>query len=140
MDQYYEFRQNIRNFIGSNPTPSPSDAVDFLKQLEDNALDFFLSMNRTADDLRSQLVKKSDDMITILKQRIELVDQLNVMKDSTQKMIKYYNMSIKAASHTIARTVIEMVIREHVQGVCFSVEKLMYEFRTQKQYSVSDSS
>jgi hypothetical protein len=46
---------------------------------------------------------------------------------------------MKAASHTIARTIIEMIVREHAQEIYLSVEKLMHQFRLEnKKHSVSD--
>lgn len=47
-------------------------------------------------------------------------------------------MPMKAASHTIARTIIEMIARVHAQEIYLSVGKLMHQFRLEKKYSVSD--
>jgi len=76
-------------------------------------------------------------LIKSLKQCADLNKQLNITKDSTNKIIQCYNMKLNVTSHTIARTIIEMVVREHVQEVCLSVENLMIQFREQKGYSVT---
>jgi chorismate mutase len=88
--------------------------------------------------LDSKIDEKNNDLIKTLKERIDLGDQLNMTKESTNKIIKCYNMSMKAASHTIARTIIEMIAREHAQNIYLSVEKLMHQFRLEKKYPVSD--
>ena len=74
-----------------------------------------------------------------MKQCADLNEQLNITKDSTNKIIQCYNMKLNVASHTIARTIIEMemVVRGRVQEVCLSVENLMIQFREQKGYSVT---
>lgn len=56
---------------------------------------------------------KENDLIEALKERISITSQLNTTKESTDKIIKYYDISMKAASCTIARTIIEMTIREY---------------------------
>jgi len=129
MQNYADFRKSIRDFLLLNP--SPADTVAILERLENQVFDICSSLGSKIDE-------KNNDLIKALKERIDLGDQLNMTKESTNKIIKCYNMSMKAASHTIARTIIEMIAREHAQEIYLSVEKLMHQFRLEKKYSVSD--
>ncbi|UJR09455.1 hypothetical protein I4U23_013694 [Adineta vaga] len=128
MQNYADFRKCIRDFILSNPSPSPADTFAILDQLENQVFDICSSLGSKIDE-------KNNDLIKTLKERIDIGDQLNTTKESTNKIIKCYNMSMKAASCTIARTIIEMTAREHAQEIYLSVEKLMNQFRLEKKYS-----
>ncbi|CAF4307557.1 unnamed protein product [Rotaria sp. Silwood2] len=128
MQDYADFRKSIRDFLLLNPSPSPADTVAILERLENQVFDICSSLGSKIDETNNDLIKT-------LKERIDLGDQLNMTKESTNKIIKCYNMSMKAASHTIARTIIEMIARGHTQEIYLSVEKLMNQFRLEKKYS-----
>jgi hypothetical protein len=143
MQNYSDFRKSVQDFLRLNP--SPADTVAILGRLENQVLDICSSLNSKIDEKNNDLIKAHNDLfkahndvIKALKERIDLSDELNMMKESTNKIIKCYNMSMKAASHTIARTIIEMTARGHAQEIYSSVEKLMNQYRLEKRYSVSD--
>ncbi|CAF4035549.1 unnamed protein product [Rotaria sp. Silwood1] len=125
MQNYADFRKSIRDFLLLNPSPSPADTVAILERLEKQVFGICSSLGSKMDE-------KNNDLIKPLKERIDLGDQLNITKESTNKIIKCYNMSMKAASHTIARTIIKMIARGHAQEIYSSVEKLMNQFRLEK--------
>ncbi len=47
-------------------------------------------------------------------------------------------MLMKAGTCAIARTIIEMIVRDHTHAINLSVETLMQKFRVGNKYPVSD--
>jgi hypothetical protein len=75
-----------------------------------------------------------------MQERFILAQELNTTKDSARTIIKCLNASLKASSHIIARTIIEMIVHEHINSMNLTIGKLMEKFRRGKNYSVSDES
>ncbi|CAF1618510.1 unnamed protein product [Rotaria magnacalcarata] len=158
MQNYSDFRKSIQDFLPLNPSPPRSKKTtskrSYTIQIRPVLRAAFSPYNRGSntavcsieyDDITPDLrgftadircpYEKNNDLIKALKERIDLGDQLNMTKESTNKIIKCYNISMKVASHTIGRTIIEMIARGHVQGIYSSVETLMDQYRLEKKYS-----
>lgn len=143
MQAFSNFRQHIHNIPDSNPLGDNTNAI--VRRLEDEALNLCLSfdtkMHSLQDDLlgkNNELIKRDEELIKVMNERLSLVQELNTTKDSARTIIKCLNTSLKASSHTIARTIIEMIAREHFHTINLHVEKLMDKFRREKNYSVSN--
>lgn len=139
MQSYADIRKSIHNFL-LNPSSSPADTNAFLQQLENQVFDICFSLSSTIDEKNSVINEKNNDLIKTLRERIDLSDQLVKTKESISALIKCYNMFMKAASHTIARTIVEMTAREYAHSIYSSVEKLMHRFRLERNLRVSDRS
>ncbi len=66
---------------------------------------------------------------------LNLMDVRNTLIECERVLILHMHRCI---AYHIARTIIEMIAREHAQEIYLSVEKLMHQFRLGKKYSVSD--
>ncbi|CAF1330065.1 unnamed protein product [Adineta ricciae] len=106
--------------LGSSP-----DIVAFLDQLENQVFDICSASTSKINEWRSKLDGKNNDMIETLKERNNIFSELSKTKESINKIIKCYNMSMKAASCTIARTIIEMIPREHPRKIPSVVANFM---------------
>ena len=145
MQAFLNFRQHIHRLLSSNS--SVGDTIFIVKQLEDEALNLCLSFDTKIQSFRDDLHAKDNDLhakdnelIKTMQERFDLVQELNTTKDSAHKIIKCLNISLKASSHTIARTIIEMIVREHLHSMNLAIEKLMDKFRREKNYYVSSKS
>ncbi|CAF3383158.1 unnamed protein product [Rotaria socialis] len=85
--------------------------------------------------LRDDLLAKGNELFKTMEERFNLVQELNTTKDSAHTIIKCLNISLKASSHAIARTIIEMIVREHVHSMNLAIEKRMDMFRREMNYS-----
>ena len=126
-----------------SPSPSPTDTAAILQRLKNQLFDICSSLSSKLEEKNNELKGKSDELEKkklneSLKKRNNLHDQLNMMKESRNKIIKYYHMLMKAASHTIARTIIEVFARGYAEEIYSFVNKLMYQFCRQNKYSVSN--
>jgi hypothetical protein len=87
----------------------------------------------------NELIAKDNELIKVMEERFSLAQELHRTKDSARAIIKYLNLSIKASSHVIARTIIEMIAREHVHTINFNTGKLMENFRREKNLVSNES-
>ncbi|CAF0981507.1 unnamed protein product [Rotaria sp. Silwood1] len=133
MQAFSNFRQHIHHLLNSNS--SVGDTTSIVKHLEDEALNLCLSFDTKIQSLRDDLLAKDNELIKTMQERFNLVQELNTTKDSAHTIIKCLNLSLKASSHTIARTIIEMIAREHLHSMNLTIEKLMDKFRREKDYS-----
>ena len=67
-----------------------------------------------------------------MEERFSLAHELNRAKDTVRAIVKCLNSSINASSPVIARTIIEIIAREHVHTINSSVRKRMEKFRRKK--------
>ena len=88
--------------------------------------------------MHNRLHEKNDKLVKALQDQIDIAEQLRATKDSSQKVIKYLNMLMKAGTYAIARTIIEMIVRDRTHAINLSVETLMQKFRVGIKYPVSD--
>ena len=123
MQAFLNFRQHIHRLLSSNP--SVGDTTFIVKHPEDEALNLCLSFDTKIQSLRDDLLAKDNELIKTMQERFDLVQELNTTKDSAHKIINCSNISLKASSHTIARTIIEMIAREHLHSMNLAIEKLM---------------
>jgi len=84
--------------------------------------------------MHNRLHEKNDKLVKALQDQIDIAEQLRAMKDSSQKVIKYLNMLMKAGTCAIARTIIEMIVRDRTHAINLSVETLMQKFRVGNKY------
>ena len=139
MEAFSSFRQQIHNIL-SSLNSSLDDKTSIVKELETAALNVCLSFDQKLQPLNDNLHKKNDYLIETLQERNNLVDELNKTKDSARAVIKCLNMSLKTSSHIVARTIIEMIVREQFHAMTIAITKLMDTFCREKNYSVSDKS
>ena len=59
--------------------------------------------------LHDDLLAKDNELIKTMHERFNLAQELNTTKDSARTIIKCLNVSLKASSHVVARTITEMI-------------------------------
>ncbi|CAF1006859.1 unnamed protein product [Rotaria sordida] len=133
MQAFLNFRQHIHRLLNSNS--SVGDTTFIVKHLEDEASNLCLSFDTQIQSLRDDLLAKDNELIKTMQERFNLLQELNTNKDSAHTIIKCLNISLKASSHTIARTIIEMIAREHLHSMNLAIEKLMDKLRREKNYA-----
>jgi hypothetical protein len=145
MQAFSDFRQRINHLLHSNS--SLADKATFIKQLENEAFDLCLSFDTKIRCLHdnvlakdNELLARDNELIKTMQERFNLAQELNRTKDSARTIIKCLNVSLKASSHIVARTIIEMIARGDLHSMNLAIEKLMDKFRREKNYSVSDES
>ncbi|CAF1024630.1 unnamed protein product [Rotaria sordida] len=133
MQAFLNFRQHIHRLLNSNS--SVGDTTFIVKHLEDEASNLCLSFDTQIQSLRDDLLAKDNELIKTMQERFNPLQELNTTKDSAHTIIKCLNISLKASSHTIARTIIEMIAREHLHSMNLAIEKLMDKLRREKNYA-----
>jgi len=144
MQAYSGFQKQINELLNAH-SPSTQRSI-IIKDLEKGAFDLCLSFDTKIQSLQNELNaknnelnSKNDGLIKIMEERFSLAQELHRTKDSARAIIKYLNLSIKASSHVIARTIIEMIAREHVHTINFNTGKLMENFRREKNLVSNES-
>ena len=66
----------------------------------------FLDAQQKLNNSHEKLVEKSDELIKILKSVHELEKELDTTKESSRKIIRCLNLSLKTSTTLIARTII----------------------------------
>ena len=144
MQAFTEFRQYIRDLFDSN---SCADKSVIVRQLEHEAFQLCLSfdtkiqsLNDNLQSLNGTLHKKDNDLIRTMDERFNLAQELTATKESARSVIKCLNISLKSSSHIVARTIIEMISRDHLHSIDKTIERRMEQFRRERGHSVSDNS
>ena len=73
-------------------------------------------------------------------ERFALAQELTTTKESARGVIKCLNISLKSSSHIVARTIIEMIARDHLHSIDKTIEKRMEQYCRGRSHSVSDIS
>jgi hypothetical protein len=138
MQALSDFRQQINHIVDSNSPLADKNII--IKQLENEAFNLCLSFDTKMRCLHDNLLVKDNELIKTMQERFDLAQEFNTTKDSARMIIKCLNVSLKASSLIVARTIIEMIAREHLHSMNLAIEKLMDKFRRERNYSVSDES
>ncbi len=140
MQAFSDFRQKINHLLDSNSSLADKDTI--IKQLENEAFNLCLLFDKEKGCLNDTLLTKDNELIKTMQERFALVQELNTTKDSARTIIKCLNVSLKASSHIVARTIIEMIARENLHSMNVAIGQLMEKFRYdyERKHSVSDES
>ena len=144
MQAYSDFKKQINVLLHAD---SPSIHRSYIiEEFEKKALDLCLSFDTKIQSLQNEISLKNNEinvknneMIKIMEKRLSLTQELHTTKESARSIVKYLNLSMKASSHVIARTIIEMIGRENVHSIDLTTRILMENFQREK-HLVSDES
>lgn len=106
------------------------------KDFEDEMLHLFLKIDSTLAKSQEVLNMKNDELIKTMAKSQGLESELYMVKDSARSIVKCLNMSLKASSNIIARTIIEMVARDQLHLIDVSVESSIHKFCQKHNCSV----
>jgi hypothetical protein len=133
MQAYSGFQKQINELLNSDSSSTQRSII--IKELEKGAFDLCLLFDTKIQSVQNDLLAKNNELIKVMEERFSLAQKLNRTKDSARAIIKCLNLSIKASSHVIARTIIEMIAREHVHAINLTIRKFMEKFRREKKIS-----
>lgn len=117
------------------------------RQFEDEIFNLFLEVDLSSqnkidvihvklNDAQQMLNKKNDELIQTIHQSHQLEKDLENVKNTTRSIVKYLNVSLKASTNIIARTIIEMTLRDHLNVLVTSVETLIVKFCEENNVTV----
>ena len=130
------------------------------KHFEDEMFDIFLNISSTLqdssrknsekdnklldvydklDNAHVQLNMKNEELIKTMTKAHDFENELYMVKSSARSIVKCLNVSLKASSNIIARTIIEMVCRDQLHLIDLSVENSIHKLYQRYSCSVRKS-
>ena len=67
-----------------------------------------------------------------MQQCFDLIQEPNANKNSASKIIRCLHISLKSSAYVLVRTIIEIVVSEHLKSIGTTIELLIDQFRREK--------
>ena len=153
MEVYNEFKNQLRDIVVKHE--SCFNQHDLIQKIEENMFPLFLSFDTKLNAVYKNLLEKddklhekddklhekddklhekNDELLKTLRQLNHLEKKLFTAKESTHKIIKCLNISLKASTNIVARTIIESISRQEARLISSSIDALIDKFCREKMF------